>query len=366
MKTLIVGLCALGCLAVEAATASAAWNNVFQTNLVCFLRRRATSNCCPPPAVAYSAPCCTSCAPPAPAPCPAPCPQTSCSTSYVQRCYYQPVTVYQTQSYYEAVTTYRTSYYYEPVTTYTYRCYYDPCTCTSQQVATPCTSYRLKAQQCPVQSWVQRCCQVPVTAYQKACYWQPQTTCCTTTEGAPIPMAANGPPVVAQSPPVVIQQQQQQPPPNVYDNRAPSQQPPPIINDQKTPGTNGGYDRYYPPIQKQMNFQAPQGIPPAVKPIAPPPPPVKLDRIVVGPDAGVEGQVVRSDKTPRANARVQFVSADHLAPSQTVTANSAGRFQVTLASGGWLVYLDAPDGTQIFHSRIEVTANQPRITLVNR
>jgi len=366
MKTLIVGLCALGCLAVEAATASAAWNNVFQTNLVCFLRRRATSNCCPAPAVAYSAPCCTSCAPPAPAPCPAPCPQTSCSTSYVQRCYYQPVTVYQTQSYYEAVTTYRTSYYYEPVTTYTYRCYYDPCTCTSQQVAIPCTSYRLKAQQCPVQSWVQRCCQVPVTAYQKACYWQPQTTCCTTTEGAPIPMAANGPPVVAQSPPVVIQQQQQQPPPNVYDNRAPSQQPPPIINDQKTPGTNGGYDRYYPPIQKQMNFQAPQGIPPAVKPIAPPPPPVKLDRIVVGPDAGVEGQVVRSDKTPRANARVQFVSADHLAPSQTVTANSAGRFQVTLASGGWLVYLDAPDGTQIFHSRIEVTANQPRITLVNR
>ncbi len=277
----------------------------------------------------------------------------------MQRCYYQPVTTYQTQSYYEAVTTYRTSYYYEPVTSYTYSCYYDPCSCSYQQVATPCTSYQLKAQQCPVQSWVQRCTQVPVTTYQKSCYWQPQTTCCQTTEGAPIPIPATGPPVVTQSAPVATQ-----PPPNVYDNRYSPQPPPPVINDQKTPYGNGTFDRYYPP--KQTNFQAPLGIPPAVKPIVPPPPAVKLDRIVVGPDAGVEGQIVRSDNTPRPNAKVMFVSADHLAPSRTVTANSAGRFQVTLASGGWLVYLDAPDGTQIYHSRIEVTPNQPRITLVNR
>jgi hypothetical protein len=290
------------------------------------------------------------------------------------------VTTYQTQSYYEAVTTFRTSYYYEPVTSYTYRCYYDPCTCSYQQVATPCTSYRLKAQQCPVQSWVQRCCQVPVTTYQKSCYWVPQTTCCQTTEGAPIPVAANGPPVVAQAPVVTQSPVTTQPPPNVYDNRysSPTQPPPnvydnryssptlppPVINDQKTPG-NGTFDRSYYP-QKQTNFQMPQSMPPAVKPIAPPPPPVKLDRIVVGPDAGVEGQIVRSDNSPRANAKVLFVSADRLAPSQTVTANTAGRFHVTLASGGWLVYLDAPDGTQIYHSRIEVTPNQPRITLVNR
>src|SRR5262249_36537957 len=316
MKTLIVGLCALGCLAVEAATASAAWNNVFQTNLVCFLRRKSTSNCCPPApccppaAVAFSAPCCTSCAPPAPAPCPCPqpCPQTSCSTSYVQRCYYQPVTCYQTKSYYEAVTTYKTSFYYEPVTSYTYRCYFDPCTCCYKQVACPCTSYQLRSQQCPVQSWVQRCCQVPVTTYQKTCYWQPQTTCCTTTQGAPIPMQPScspavsqfQPPVITQSPPPVVTHSPAPAPPAVYDNHTqqPTQPtlPPPVINDQKSPG-NGAYDRYYPP--KQTNFQAPLGIPPAVKPIAPPPPPVKLDRIVVGPDAGVEGQIVRSDNSPR-------------------------------------------------------------------
>jgi hypothetical protein len=170
-------------------------------------------------------------------------------------------------------------------------------------------------------------------------------------------------PAVQQPPQVFDNRTATNPPPQVFDNRAPTnQQQPPVINDQKTPGVgNGVYDRYYP-----QKFQTPFGLPPAVKPISPPPPPIKLDRIVVGPDAGVEGRVVRSDSTPRPNAKVMFVSADHLAPPQTVTANSAGRFQVTLASGGWLVYLDAPDGTQIYHSRIEVTPNQPRITLVNR
>jgi hypothetical protein len=93
-----------------------------------------------------------------------------------------------------------------------------------------------------------------------------------------------------------------------------------------------------------------------------------LDRIVVGPDAQVEGQVVRSDNAPRANARLVFVNAGNTADRHPVTANSAGRFYVTLAAGGWLVYLENPDGTQGYHSRIEVAA-QPqaaRITLVSR
>jgi hypothetical protein len=99
----------------------------------------------------------------------------------------------------------------------------------------------------------------------------------------------------------------------------------------------------------------------------PPPPAVRLDRIVVGPNAWVEGQVVRSDNTPRPNAQLTFVSADRLAPRQVVSANSAGRFQVTLASGGWMVFINGPDGVQTYHSRIEVGEHQsPRITLVSR
>src|SRR5207249_5277461 len=134
--------CALLLLASSGAPVQAAWCNVFQAT--CFhCRHKATSSY-------YYAP--SAC-------CPQPCPPP-CTTSYVQRCYYQPVTTYQTRTYYEPITTYRTSYYYEPVTSYRYSCYYDPCTCSYQQVATPCTSYQLKSQCCPVQSWVARCTQV--------------------------------------------------------------------------------------------------------------------------------------------------------------------------------------------------------------
>ena len=104
----------------SAGTASAAWDNVFQ---VC-------CNDCNKPRVAYACP----------QACPQPCPQPEVRISYVQRCYYQPVTEYVRKSYYEAVTQNHTSYYYEPVTSYRYTTYYDPCTGCPQRVCTPCTS----------------------------------------------------------------------------------------------------------------------------------------------------------------------------------------------------------------------------------
>ena len=164
-------------LALDVAPAHGGWCNVFQ--VTCWWRRRATTS------VNYYAPAPVYAAAAAPNPCCTPCPPT-CTTRYVQRCYYQPVVSYQARIYYEPVTTYRTSYYYEPVTSYRYSCYYDPCTCSYQQVAVPTTSYRVRSQCCPVESWVQRCCQVPVTTYQQSCYWEPVTTCCTTTTGAPV------------------------------------------------------------------------------------------------------------------------------------------------------------------------------------
>src|SRR5262245_19046407 len=115
------------CLAVGATDASAAWDNVFQT-----------SSCCRSTRSAYFAP-----------------PAACCPTiSYVQRCYYQPVTTYKTETYYEPVTTYRTSYYWEPVTRYRYTSYYDPCTGCCQTVATPCTSYYLRSKCNAVCSYV--------------------------------------------------------------------------------------------------------------------------------------------------------------------------------------------------------------------
>jgi hypothetical protein len=346
MRRVMIGLSALGLLAAAAQPAPAAWNNVFQPTL--FNRNRApvaVSQYYVPPTVAQSSPVVA-----AASPCNT-CQQTSCSTSYVQRCYYQPVTTYQTQTYYEPVTTYKTSYYYEPVTTTRYSSYYDPCTCSYQQVATPCTSYQLKAQSCPVQSWVARCCQVPVTTYQKACYYQPQTTCCTTTQGAPIPIANPGATV--------------QPPPIINQQTAPSMAPigPPEVDEKKAIGTGSSmYDRLYPPSQPT----APVMPPASFKQPAPAAPGVKLEGIVMGPDSRVDGQVVRNDNSPKADARLVFVAAQ-AGQRYFATANGAGRFSVSLPSGNWNVYVYGADDLPAYSTQLSVTGTpQPTFTLVSR
>ncbi len=358
MKPLMIGL---GTLAVWAATVldvSAAWNNVYQPTLFGRWRQRkqsVTNNYYyAPPAVVHSSP--VAIAAPtvayaSPAPC-APC-QQPCSTSYIKRSYYQPVTTYVSQSFYEPVTTTQTSYYYEPVTSYRTSFYYDSCSCSYQQVATPVTSYELRAKSCPVQSWVKRCAQVPVTALQESFYLEPRTTCCQTTIGAPIPIGANGAPVFGN-------------PPSVIANPAPQSGPPPQmpqmpqIKDSQAPsGPNVGSTS----LLQQSNWQAPATIIPQSNPQ--PHPQVKLERIVFGPESFVEGQIVRIDNAPRPNASVLFVSADN-GNRETVTANNAGRFQVNLASGNWLVYVQGRDGTAQFHSKLSVQERQTaRITVVN-
>jgi hypothetical protein len=356
------GLCALGLLATSAGPLHAAWNNVFQ--ITCHRRDcRSSAAYVQAPVVAQAAP----------ADC---CPQpVCCTTRYVQRCYYKAVTCYQTRTYCEPVTTYRTSYYYEPVTSYRYSCYVDPCTGCTHQVACPVTCYQLRAQCCPVQSWVQRCCSVPVTTYQRCTYWEPQTCCTTPQPCCPTNGAVGGvvqaPGVTVPNAPVVQEQQQFQPQQQQFQ---PQQQqfqtpPPPTIDEKKT--GPGGVNQYYPPSNAPgASFRQPlPGNPAPVRPVSPnPAPAVRPDRIASAPSAQIEGQVVRMDRTPRGGARVTFISAQRRQlPSQAVTANAAGRFQVNLASGGWLVYVAGPDGRQAFHSRIEVNGAQPApLTVVTR
>jgi hypothetical protein len=350
-----LGLVALGLLTTAAVPAEAAWNNVFQVTCHCRPRSSVSSfYVAPAPVAVYSAPaagCCDPC----------PCPQTQCTTRYIQRCYYQPVTTYQTQTCYEPVTTYTTKTYYEPVTTYRYSCYYDPCSCSYQQVATPVVSYVARQQCCPVQTWVQRCCQVPVTAYQKSFYWEPQTTCCTTTSGPPVVAVPGAPPG---QPPVVVT------PPGVEGRQTP---PPPTV-DGKSNGGSGSplYDQYYgqPKDQQQSQYRqlAPNGpLPVPAKPGALPPPSVKLERIALGNDTAVEGKVVSAANAPKAGVRLTFVSAQRQSADKTVTSNAAGQFQVQLPPGGWLVYVRTAEGQEIFHSRIEIDAqHQTPIVLVSR
>jgi hypothetical protein len=354
MRPLRIGssVLALGLAMTAVGPAEAAWNNVFQ--VTCWGCRPKSSSgyysgyygsyYVAPPVTANSSPGCCD-----------PCPQTRCTTNYVQRCYYQPVTTYQTQSYYEAVTTYRTSYYYEPCTTYRYSCFYDPCTCSYQQVATPVTSYKLRSQCCPVQSWVQRCCQVPVTTYQKSFYWEPQTTCCTTSSGPPV--AQPGPQVVPNG-----QNFQTQPPPQV---------------DGKGGGGNPAYEQYYQQQQQQQpgNMQSQfRQLPPGGQPAAPaktapanPPPTIKLDKIAQGDGTLIEGKVVSDANAPKGGVQVTFVSVQKRSVDQVVTSNSAGNFQVELPAGAWLVYMRSSDGQYVFHSRIDIDARQKTpVILVSR
>jgi hypothetical protein len=309
----LVACCALGVLAADAVPARAAWDNVFQ---VCWFHRQpvTTGYYAAPvvPVQAYSSPCCN------------PCPQPTCTTYYVQRCYYQPVTTYVSRSYYEPVTTYRTSYYYQPVTTYRYSCYVDPCSGCPQQVAVPCTSYQLQSRCCPVQSWVQRCCSVPVTSYQRCSYWEPHTSCCTP---PPQPCCAAAPPpqqpccatgLTPPAQPPVVGATVTPPPGSVQPpvvgatvTPPPGSVQPPIINDQRSlppQGSAGQQPQYYPPQQPPVINEQRSGSPPsaydkyygqsqrqpAPAPAPPPPPTVRLDRIVLGDGPPAQGPVAQT------------------------------------------------------------------------
>jgi hypothetical protein len=356
-------VCALVLLTADVGSAHAAWDNVFQATCFGCRKQTATANYYAAPVTAnYADPCCAP-------------PQPVCTTRYVQRCYYQPVTTYQTKSYYEAVTTYRTSYYYEPVTSYRYSCYVDPCTGCSHQVACPQTCYKLRSQCCPVQSWVQRCCQVPVQSYRIASYWEPVTTCCQpTTPCCPTPtpqVSAACPNGNCGQPGVSVTPGQ----PGVSVTPTPGQ---PGVSEQRLtpqPGVNvipnsdsPLYRRDYGPTTQpplapttpnSINRQTGQTPPRTLPPVPPPPPPaVRLDRIVSLPQSSVQGQIVRGDgDAPRANAKLVFVTAS--GARQQATADANGKFQVTLASGSWLVYVDG-EGQSAFHSRINLADNEIR------
>ncbi|MBI3823955.1 MAG: carboxypeptidase regulatory-like domain-containing protein [Planctomycetes bacterium] len=357
MRMLLAGLSVVCVWASVVAPASAGWDNVFQPTLFERWRRPTVTNYYVAPAVVaqYAPPVVAQYAPPVVAHS-APCdPCQKCTTNYVQRSYYQPVTTMETRTIQEQVTTMQTSYYYAPVTTYRYSAYYDPCSCSYQQVAVPQQSYELRAKSCPVQSWVSRCVQVPVQSVQKVDYWQPVTTCCSTTLGAPIMGAA--------------------PPAQMMPQAQPVPELPPSITGQKTPAKPTMMDQYYyqPKIETPPEIRgntSPSSQPklglPLPPQVQPQQPPVKLDRIAVGPDSHVDGQVVRSDSSPKANAKVLFINAS-TGKRQTVVANTAGRFQVDLPAGSWHVYTHGADDVPIYQNRIDVNGAQNRqVTLVSR
>jgi len=292
-----------------AGPAAASWDNVFQ---VC-------CNDCNKPRASYSAP--QAC----PEPCPQPCPQPEMRISYVQRCYYQPVTEMVRKSYYEPVTKKVTSYFYEPVTEYKYTTYYDPCTGCPQRVCTPCTSYKLRSQCNSVTSYVERCAMVPVTTlkpvtYQQpvVSYYYPPTPACPPASNYPSFNPPGGGPQVNELRENV---------PGVMPNRD-------MIPPADLPTTPGGVSNTRPGSNVKLR------------------PEKTVSRSSV---VSVRGEVTQKDQvTPRGNAKLVFMNADKPEEKQYVTANEYGEFDVRLAAGTWYLYVGNEDGRAAYHKQISL------------
>ncbi|MBX9583112.1 MAG: hypothetical protein K2X87_22625 [Gemmataceae bacterium] len=291
----------------SAGTAPAAWNNVFQ---VC-------CHDCNRPSTSYSAP----------AACPQPCPQPQMQISYVQRCYYQPVTEMVRKSYYEAVTRNVTSYYYEPVQECRYATYYDPCTGCPQRVSVPTTSYRLRSRCNSVTSYVERCAMVPVTTLRPVTvrqpvvtYYYPPEPACPPTASSPLPPAA-GPQIeqLPANPPTISQDNATIPPQNMPA---------------RPPGEMNSFPR-----------TGPAGTPR-----------LRPDKTTSrSSSVAVRGEVVNPDQlTPRAAAKLVFVNADQMDRREYVTANQFGEFDVSLPAGKWYLYLGGADGRAVFHKALSL------------
>jgi hypothetical protein len=300
----------------SANSASAAWNNVFQV-------------CCHDshkPRVAFSAPC------------PPPCPQPEMRISYVQRCYYQPVTEYVQRKYYEPVTRNVTSYYYEPVTEYRYSTYYDPCTGCPQKVCVPCTSYRLRSKCNSVTSYVERCAMVPVTTLKPVTVQQPVVSYyyppCPPPCPDPCPPGSSSffPPMFPRSGPTVDE---------LRSN------PPTVVPGIMPPGGTGS--DYIPPmnVPTQPGTSNPR---PGTNAKLRPDKTASRTSVV-----SVRGEVVLPDQlTPRGNAKLVFVNAEKPEQKEYVNANAYGEFDVRLPAGTWYLYLGGDNGKATYHKQLSL------------
>lgn len=290
---------------------------------------------------------------------PCPCPQQCCTTRYIQRSCYTPVVTMRAQTFTESVTTMRTSFFWEPVTTVRYSCQFDPCTCSYRQVACPQTCYRLRSQCCPVTNLVQRCCMVPVTTYQKSCWWEPQT-CCSLVD----PCANRGTSVA----PAVNDGGSSGAVPAVQDSGQPAVPANPAgpMGDMNGGGASlrKSLRPVTPPVPQPQQY---------VQPPAPRTPVVPKYNSIAFEDGAVgqptlSGQVVQdSQNRPRPGAKLLFVSDAAAGKQETTTADTAGKFKVTLTAGQWLVYVRDESGKAVYQTKVQVKQNEnQQMMLVSR
>ena len=311
LRSLII--CGFVSVTLNATTAQAGWNNVFESTGCRDCGQTRSSFFAPAP----------SCGP---------------KVEYVQRAYYTPVTVYKREVYQEPVTVRYRSFYYEPVTETTYTSYYDPCTGCSKSVAVPRTSYRLRSQENCAQRYVQRSRLVPVTENRVSYYMEP---------------------VIVDPPAPVC--------PTPACNSCPNPRSP---NISETPGTTLGSPDGGAPARMPEERIAPQGIQqngyraPSVPPTQPNP--LRLDRFS-SRTGSVQGSLVGEDRfTPRGNSRITLVNKANPDDRKTVNTDAMGRFSANLSDGEWSIYVPTTNGKSEYHSTLAVRENDRRsVTIVS-
>ena len=239
-----------------------------------------------------------------------------------------------------------------------------PCSCSYQQVARPQTCYRLRSQTCAATSYLQRTCQVPVTC-PALVLLQPVTSL--HQQPRQVVVGACAPPCMPLGPAGAVavprvNEQRRCPPLRLY--RAAGG---PASRRQRSSGR-----RLLPPTRRTGRTTALSGSQRTRRRGTdergcaarrrPPVPPRPHRGAVPATGNQVEGKVVLNDNSPPANARLLFVSAEKQGPQETVTADNNGRFNVTLASGDWLVYLTGTDGKPVFHSKIDISSKDTRLS----
>jgi hypothetical protein len=205
---------------------------------------------------------------------------------------------------------------------------------------------------------------VPVTTQQQVFYYEPITTCCQTTVGAPVttlpPGASVQPSVPLNLQPNVGEQRSFPNPgaPNVGEGREP-----PVGSESNYPRNGSG--RLMPEADKN-SLRQPQLQSPVPAPTNSKPPVIRLDHIVAAPKSNVEGEVVKADK-PQAGAKVTFVFRDEQGVTRNVTADAAGRFAISLSAGEWLVYVHDAAGDPVYQQMVQVKGDVAQhVRLVSR
>jgi hypothetical protein len=154
-------------------------------------------------------------------------------------------------------------------------------------------------------------------------------------------------------------------PPTVGEQRQQPLAVPPGVSEQREAAPSGTESQRYPAPASQPLPRVPEGSTFRAAPVYPPS--VRLDRIVSASSTNLQGEIVSEDSKPIANVQLLFVPTDKDNTRESATADAAGKFQVALEPGTWLVYTVSSDGKSDFRRKIEVGANQPgEVRLVSR